>query len=388
MPNQTADRLRDSIDKILQIWEERVNKEVSASNHQETLALRDSLPDYLLQLVDALSTSIDRTTARQKSDRVESSRIGRKHGKDRAQSKNYTIDQLITEYHILRQVLCDELEKEMPLTSLEREVIVCSVEQAVNDAATEFSDTLKKLKEKISSTLAHDLRGPLASSKMTAQILLKKLPSDDISFKKMQFIISNLNRIDQMITELLDVSRLQAGEGMPLEFEYCDLTLLTTKVIEEQRLSHPDRFIFKSEEKLFGYWDIDGIRRVIENLLANAVKHGDDTKMVTISLKEGENTVRLCVHNYGAPIPKDKVPVLFEEYKRLKSSEDKAGWGLGLAMVKSMVDAHQGSIEVESKEVEGTTFIVYLPKDARSVDERMNLERNREGSSQIQHLDH
>ena len=184
MPNKTAERLQRNIDKILGVWEKRVNEEVPASHHQETVALRDSLPEYLSQLVDALSTTIDRTTARKRKDKVDSSRIGKKHGEDRAGSRNYTMDQLITEYHILRQVLCDVMEEEAPLSVLEREVIVCSIEQAVNDAASEYSEVMKKVKERISNTLAHDLRNPLTSTKISAALVLRKLSPDDLLRKK------------------------------------------------------------------------------------------------------------------------------------------------------------------------------------------------------------
>ncbi len=100
MPNKTAETLEKNIDKILSIWEKRANQEVAAAHHQEVLALRDSLPEYLMQLVDALSNTIDRTSARKRSDKIDSARTGKRHGEDRAGSKDYTIDQLITEYHI------------------------------------------------------------------------------------------------------------------------------------------------------------------------------------------------------------------------------------------------------------------------------------------------
>jgi signal transduction histidine kinase len=365
MPNQTANRLEKNIDKILSIWEERVNKEVSAAHHQETIALRDSLPVYLLQLVDALSNTIDRTTARKRRDKVDSTRIGKMHGEDRAGSRNYTIDQLITEYHILRQFLCDVMEEEAPLTELEREVIVCSIEQAVNDAATEYSDILKGLREKMSTTLTHDLRNPLTSTKISAQLVLRKLSSDDSSVPKMKLIITNMDRLDQMITGLLDASRLEAGHSMPIEIKQCDLDLIIRQVTDELSLSYPDCFKVQSEGKCEGQWDENGLRRMVENLVTNAIKFGDENTSIAISLSQNKTSVELSVHNFGKPIPPEDLPVLFEQYRRLKSSKDKAGWGLGVTMVKGMVDAHQGSIIVESEKNKGTTFIVKLPKEAR-----------------------
>lgn len=366
MPNQTAHRLKKNIDKILSIWEERVNEEVVAAHHQGTVALRDSLPEYLLQLVDALSNTIDRTSARMRSDKVNSTRIGKRHGEDRAGSRNYTIDQLITEYHILRQVLCDVMEEEAPLTEVEREVIVCSIEQAVNDAATEYSDTLKGVKEKMTSALTHDLRNPLTSTKISAQLILRKLSADDSSVSKLKLIISNMDRLDQMIMGLLDASRLEAGQSMPVETKLCDLDLIIRQVTDELSLSYPDCFKVQSEGKCQGYWDENGLRRLVENLITNAIKYGEENTAISVSLSQNKSSIELSIHNFGKPIPSEEVPNLFEQYRRLRSSQDKPGWGLGLTMVKGMVDAHKGSISVESEKNKGTTFIIKLPKDARS----------------------
>ncbi len=367
MPNKTAERLKKNIDKILTIWEERVNQEVSAAQHQERKALRDSLPEYLNQMVDALSNTIDRTSARKRSDKVDSTRIGKRHGEDRAGSKNYTMDQLITEYHILRQVLCDVMEDEAPLSVLEREVIVCSIEQAVNDAATEYSNVLKDVKERMSNTLAHDLRNPLTSTKISAELVLRKLPPGDALIPKMDMIINNMNRLDQMVTGLLDASRLEAGQSMPTEIKLCDLDEIIRQVTDELSLSYPDCFKVQSKGKCEGYWDENGLRRIIENLISNAIKYGDENTSTTISLTHDKNSVELSVHNVGKPIPPEDVPILFEQYRRLKSSKNKAGWGLGLTMVKGMVDAHKGSIVVESDKDKGTTFKIKLPRDARTV---------------------
>ncbi len=366
MANKTAETLRKNIDKILTIWEERVYKEVAAAHHQETLALRNSLPEYLNQLVDALSTNIDRTTARKHSDKIDSARTGKKHGEDRAASRNYTMDQLITEYHILRQVLCDVMEQEDALSLEEREVIVCSIEQAVNDAATEYSDILKGVKEKISNSLAHDLRNPIASSKLSADLLLRKMPSDDPSAAKLRLIHNNMDRLENMIVGLLDASRLEAGQSMILDLKCCDFNAIIREVINELCQACPDCFNLETDGKCEGFFDENGIRRIIENLLSNAIKYGKEGSPITVSLSQTKESLELSVHNFGKPIPKEDVPILFEQYRRLKSAEVKQGWGLGLTMVKGMVDAHQGSIFVESDEVKGTTFRIRLPKDIRS----------------------
>lgn len=360
MPNHTSEKLQRLSPEIMDLWMERTLEEVKAANLQETLALKNSLPIYLSQLVDALSNTIDRTHARKRADKLDSTRIGKKHGKERAIASEYTMDQMILEYHILRQVICDVMERDVPLTPVEREVIVCSVEQAVNDAATQFSDTLRDFQDHLSHTLAHDLRNPLTTVMTTAQILKRQFTAQG-DVEKAARIIQAARRIDDMIQQLLDEGRMKADEKK-LEFKDCDLEWLVKDIAFELNISNDDRFVVKSSGKCTGLWNENYLRRLIENLATNAIKYGEEGKPVTLTVSESDTHGFLTVHNIGNPIPKNELPHLFEKFKRLRTAEKKVGWGLGLAVVKGMVDAHQGSISVESEEGKGTTFIVTLPK--------------------------
>lgn len=351
----------------MNLWEERAYKEVSAAQHQETLSLRNSLPEYLTQLADALSTTIDRTEARQRQDLIDSTRIGKKHGKERAASLNYTIDQLIFEYHILRQVIFDVMEKEELLSPVEREVIISSIEQAVNDAATEFSDTLKFIQENLSNALAHDLRTPISAAKVSAQLILRRPDDVDNCIQKASRISTSMDRIDDMIKDLLDASRIRAGQEISLDLEETDLDWILRSVVEETSYAHPDRVSYSSKGTCLGSWNENALRRVIENLVNNAIKYGSQKTSVSLALNSDKDTAILTVHNEGNPIPKDELDILFQQYRRAKSTEKKVGWGLGLTVVKGIVNALNGSIRVESDEKSGTTFIISLPKDPRKL---------------------
>ena len=100
MLNETSDRLQQNAPRIMQPWEKRAREEVRSSIHKDSLVLQDSLPLYLGQLVDELSTQIERTPARIRTDKVESTRIGKLHGQERAGYADYSMTQLIFEYHI------------------------------------------------------------------------------------------------------------------------------------------------------------------------------------------------------------------------------------------------------------------------------------------------
>lgn len=361
MHDQTAKRLIQSIPKILNIWEKRAKEEIEAAYHQDTLALRNSLSEYIAQLADALSNSIDRTPTRQIKDKKDSTRVGKKHGEERANTSLYTMDQMILEYHILRQVICEVLEEEAPLTIAEREVIVCSVEQAVNDAATQFSDSLRNLQEKLSHALAHDLRNPLTSAKFCTEMIIKNPGDEKKSRDKAQRVLSSLERIDLMIGELLDASRLDAEEKQLLDFKDFDLKSLLKDIAEEFNLVYDGRFILKTQGECIGFWNEGSIRRLIENLATNALKYGFESTPIILSCSDDQDSVNLSILNQGEAIPHEDLSGFFEKFKRGKFSGHKPGWGIGLAFVKEIVEKHHGQLTVESDE-KGTKFIMKLPK--------------------------
>lgn len=375
MSSKTSSRLKLNADRIMQEWEDRANQEVLAAMHLESLALRNSLPQLLGHLADALSTTIDRTSARKRWDRAESLRVGQEHGQERAESYNYTMDQMISEYHILREVIFDVMDEEDgSFSSIEREVVTCAIEQAVNDAATQFSETLRLIQERLTATLTHDLRGPITAAKLHAQILLRRQEEVDAGVKSAASqILSSMDRLDSMIRELLDASLIRAGEPLALKIEECDLGLLVKEIVEEFNIIYENRFKLVSEGPAPGFWSQSGIRRVIENLATNATKYSTPNTPITIAIQQAESTVSISVHNEGQPISPENRSLLFKQFRRAKSSETQTGWGLGLTVVKDVTEAHHGTVRVESREGEGTTFTVELPRDARKLSRSENL---------------
>lgn len=362
MLNQTSDRLKQNAQRIMQMWEVRARDEVGASIHQDSLVLQNSLPQYLNQLVDELSTQIRRTPARIKADQVESTRIGKLHGQERAGYADYSLTQLIFEYHILRQVIFQVLEEEGPLEVRERDIILDSIEQAVNDAASQFSQTLQEIQELFMVTLTHDLRSPVNVVKLGTQLILRRLERGDTHVDVAVRVISAIDRMDTMIQDLLDASRLRAGQRLKLEFEECDLDQLVHEVVEDLNFTYTGRFVVVSDAEVRSYCSRKEIRRVIENLAVNAVKYGAPDTPITLTLQQTENQINLTIHNEGNPIPLEAQSILFQQFRRSLSADDQTGWGLGLFLAKSIVEAHQGTIEIESAEGKGTSFRVQLPK--------------------------
>jgi signal transduction histidine kinase len=345
----------------MEIWEKRAICEVEAAVANNSLMLQDSLPEFLKQIEDALSTKIDRTHIRIKWDKKESTRIGKKHGSERAANIDYTMDQLIFEYHILRQVICEVLEEVSPITDTEREIIICAVEQAVNDAATEFSDTLNKLQEKFTYTLAHDLLTPITSAKLGLQIVMKKLESNNTLQSATQKIINSMDRLDLMINDLLDAGRLKAGKKLQMSFEKIDINNILSESIDELNFLHESRVNYKSEGPMVGNFNESGIKRIVDNLITNALKYSTPNTPIKIELKKIDKSILISVHNFGPPIAELNMQNLFNQFHRSNTAEGTKGWGLGLSVVKGITEAHHGHVDVQSSISEGTTFNIFLP---------------------------
>lgn len=242
--------------------------------------------------------------------------------------------------------------------------IICAM--AIKLIVDQMKDSVRKLEEEkksrehFISTLTHDLRTPLTAAKLKAEII-NKVSQDEIVRNNAVRISANLLRADKLIQDILDVSRIKAGQKILMDYKSCDLHQLLTTCIEEQTGIHGDRFVLTVPAGIHMICDKDGIQRIVENLCANAVKYGDQNK-IYVEVKSQDHTLLLTVHNTGSYIPKEKREELFDAFKQLESTASgKVGWGRGLSLVKAITEAHGGNVKIESSEALGTTFIVTLP---------------------------
>lgn len=225
----------------------------------------------------------------------------------------------------------------------------------------------RELREGFVSLLTHDLRTPLATAKMAAQLILRQ--NDDLKAinSLAERIANSVTRADQMISNLLYANRLRSGESLTVDSENFDLVILFQETLLELKMLHGDRFFLTSPKEVCGHWDKKELQRVLENLLSNAVKFGDPKEPISIALEQNDQTVFFAVQNFGDVISAEDQKSIFTQFKRTKKAEavNKKGWGIGLTLVKGVVEAHGGHITVSSDIDRGTVFTVTLPKDAR-----------------------
>ncbi|MFY0521974.1 sensor histidine kinase [Archangium gephyra] len=127
-------------------------------------------------------------------------------------------------------------------------------------------------------------------------------------------------------------------------------------------MSHPGRVVLSHEPGTYsGEWDPDRLAQVISNLVGNALHHGASHTPVEVALHQEDSTLVLTVHNQGAPIPEALLPHVFDPF-RGSGGGSRQGLGLGLYIVQQILQAHGGSISVDSRADSGTTFTVRLPR--------------------------
>ncbi len=217
----------------------------------------------------------------------------------------------------------------------------------------------RSLRESFVSSLTHDLRTPLSVARMHTEMISRKV--EDGLLAKCRNVIKHIDMVDRMIQDLLDANKLKAGEKLPIQ--PCEMCLndIISETIADFSALHGGRFFFRGPQKVCGYWCCKGIRRMLDNLLENAVKYGDPVRAIEITVDQDKYRTSLEVHNYGPVIPEKEHERLFEPFKRAKLNDKKMGWGIGLSLVKGLVEAHDGDIFLKSNSEEGTSFKLVFP---------------------------
>lgn len=228
-----------------------------------------------------------------------------------------------------------------------------------------------RLKSDFIGFVAHELRNPLTSIRGFVQTLMldEEAVTPDMAHEFHETIEAEADRLLDMINELLDVSRLESGRSLTLAVKPIALRPLLEKLVRRQKFSkfYTSRHELKTEfdpnlpEALMA--DEDKLNQILSNLLSNAVKYSPDGGTVLLTAKRESDNVVLAVKDQGVGLTPEQQKRLFRQYERAERDAIKniPGTGLGLYLVKSLVELHGGTIEVTSETGNGSTFTVTLP---------------------------
>ena len=223
-------------------------------------------------------------------------------------------------------------------------------------------------RERFEGILAHDLRNPLSTITYAAASLVRAAELTELQARSIRRIAASAGRIARLIDSVLDLTRSRGGGEIPITLQPADLRAICRQSVDEAEIANPNRQVdLILDGDLHGVWDPDRLSQVISNLLGNALDYSPPDTPVTISARDEAAGVALEVHNRGAPISTEKLAEIFMPFRRgqqVSIDGRPNGLGLGLFIAKLVVEAHGGSIQVNSTEDLGTTFVVLLPRVA------------------------
>jgi len=225
---------------------------------------------------------------------------------------------------------------------------------------------IDETKEEFFATLSHELRSPLTSVREAAHLLRDGVPGS-LNAKQARLVTvigHSTDRLLRLVNQMLELSRLRAGV-LPLARERVDLARVVGRGVEELRPLAEEGALTLSRERVGERFeargDEDRLVQVVVNLVANAVRFTPRGGRVTVRLIDAGPEIEIQVEDTGVGIPAAALPHIFESWRQ--AHRDRGGTGLGLAVVRGVVQAHGGRITVESQEGKGSRFTVLLPRE-------------------------
>ncbi len=230
------------------------------------------------------------------------------------------------------------------------------VEQALREALRQRDDFL--------AIAGHELKTPLTAVQLLVHSLGKlTAESGDPQIQtRVARAARGINRLSTLVDELLDVSRVSAGK-LKLEVEEFDLGAVAGELIDgaaDQLARAGCKATFTCDGPMVGRWDRSRVEQILVNLLSNAMKYGKGHP-IELRIERAGATARISVRDHGIGISPADQQRIFDRFERAVSLQHFGGLGLGLWIVRQVVEAHGGTIRVESEPADGATFLVDLP---------------------------
>lgn len=345
--------------QVIDAWMATVKAELDKAYELGPPILENTMPSFHDSLALLLTPDF------QQRGEIDIAVVAAEHGGERARLTRYNTTTLIHELQIFRRVLFQTLHMEdVHLTPVQSNAIHVSIDSAIRDSANAFASVQAALREQFAAALVHDLRTPLANAHLAAE-LIERASSLAQAQGLAKRILQNTSRIETMARELLDNLLFVGGEALPLRIDHFDMAELAREMVEHAATFHGVD-IRLDAVPVEGYWCRGSLQRALENLVSNAIKHGDHGAPIRMWVEKTEARVKVSLHNEGKPIPVEETESMFQMYHRAEEARTKSvGWGVGLPFVRRVAESHGGSVLVSSTAEEGTTFSIDIPLDAR-----------------------
>jgi signal transduction histidine kinase len=219
--------------------------------------------------------------------------------------------------------------------------------------------------QRFMSDAGHELSTPISIVQANAEAMEVEVPPSESSNNRLSVIFRSTERMSNLVTDLMLLSKMESPQLFTRK-NSTDIEKLVKSVVEEFEELFKSKSIelkvkYNNPAPLIG--DGESLKRMVTNLLQNALRYTDTSGMVEVGLENSGRNIRLTVADTGVGIPPENLPHIFDRFYRVDTSRSRAqgGSGLGLSIVKAIVDAHRGKVEVHSEVGKGSTFIVTLP---------------------------
>lgn len=266
-------------------------------------------------------------------------------------------------------------DEKLPLAELLAERASLAIENArlytEQVEARHKLEDLSRLKDEFLSIASHELRTPVTSIKGYTQLSKMLIKEGDLTTSEeyLDIALDQIDRMSRLILELLDVSRIETGR-LEIRREPIVWAHFVRDIVHHHHTSVSDRRFHLSvpDDDKVVVGDRDRLEQVLGNLLENAVKYSPDGSDITVTVDDKGDSFVTAVCDRGIGIPSDELAQVFERFHRGRhvSSTNYGGLGLGLYITKQIIERHGGSIWVDSKEGQGTTFYFSLPAEQKS----------------------
>ena len=367
----------ENVDRIVDEWEQFAATITPAADAMDSVALRDHAKAILLAASRDMNTA---QTASEQQAKAEGEGPEKTPSLDRASASHgelrhavgFDLVQMTSEFRHLRACVIRLWVKSVDSPGHTHLHDMIRFNEAIDEALAEstaaYAEQVNRSRDIFLAILGHDLRAPLQAVSMSSEMLERKVQLDPPALSYVAAIKNGARHMGAMVSDLLEFVRSRLGTGMPIEKRLMNLGDACQRALVEASAGQPTctpTLLIKGN--VDGLWDPSRIGQLLQNLIGNALQHGARQGEITLSVTGTADTVTVCVHNRGTPIEQEALATLFDPLVR-SPSEDvtlpgaSTSLGLGLFIVKEVVDAHHGEIAVTSTQDEGTTFTVVLPK--------------------------
>lgn len=239
-------------------------------------------------------------------------------------------------------------------------------EQKIQQLYSKAQEAIK-LRDTFLSVASHELKTPITTLQLQFQMIDRMIRKKDLIPRQeleKPFIrmLGQLKRLTLLIDDLLDVTRINSGkmEYRPERFDLVPFVQDIVQQLEGEALKVGSTISISGSEEIVGTWDKHRLEQVIVNLITNAIKYGN-SRPISIKVLEHDGSALIEVHDRGLGIPADQITKIFERFERVGDTKHISGLGLGLWIVKKILEGLGGSIEVASQVGVGSVFTVRIP---------------------------